>query len=355
MSTSKLFQPIKVGTQILQHRVVLSPMTRVRSTKKEHVPINPLMKTYYSQRASRPGSLLITEATCISPQAAGYDKVPGIWSDEQVAAWKEIADSVHANESSIFLQLWALGRTAYPATLREDGFELVGPSPVPTNQDHETPRALTVPEIHEYIQWYAKAAKNAVDGAGFDGVEVHCAYGYLADQFLQDTCNNRTDEYGGSVENRSRFPLEVVDAVVKAVGQEKTGIRISPWSAFQGMRMKDPIPQFTHFVSCVKAAHPNMAYLHVIESEVDGTADSNDFIRDIWAPKPLISCLGYTRETAIERADTKGDLIAFGKLYISNPDLPTRLENDVPLTPYNSKTFYTPGEVGYTDYAFAEA
>jgi NADPH2 dehydrogenase len=197
---------------------------------------------------------------------------------------------------------------------------------------------LTIPEIQEYIQWFAKAATNAVHGAGFDGVEVHCANGYLPDQFLQDKSNQRTDEYGRSVENRSRFPLQVIDAITKAIGEEKTGVRISPWSTFQGtfkflllvwqtlienpchlpgMKMDNPIPQFSHFVTSLKSSHPDLAYLHAIEPE--GVSDeSNDFIRELWAPKPLITCQGYDRDSAIKTADTKGDLIAFGKWYISN-------------------------------------
>ncbi|KAF8957177.1 hypothetical protein BDZ97DRAFT_1737829 [Flammula alnicola] len=359
-STSQLFAPIKVGAHILQHRVVLAPLTRYRGTKKDHVPINPLMKTYYSQRSSRPGSLVITEATFISPQAGGYDNVPGIWSDAQIAAWKEITDAVHANGSYIYLQMWALGRTATPSVLKEDGFKLVAPSPIPIGEKYETPRALTIPEIHDYVQQYAKAAKNAVEGAGFDGVEVHCANGYLLDQFLQDVSNHRTDEYGGSVEGRSKFALQVVDAVVKAVGQERTAIRISPWGTYQNMKMKDPKPQFSHFIGSVGAAYPNISYVHAVEPDTPSEVESNDFIRNIWAPRPLITCGNYTRETAIERADTKGDLIAFGKHYISNPDLATRLQKNIPLAPFIVKTFYTPGdvegtEVGYIDYPFAES
>ncbi|KAF9477056.1 NADH:flavin oxidoreductase/NADH oxidase [Pholiota conissans] len=353
-SASKLFQPIKVGAVTLQHRVVLAPLTRFRSTPKGHVPVNPLMKTYYSQRGSRPGTLLITEATFITPQAVGYDGVPGIWNEEQIAAWKVITDSVHANGSSIFLQLWAHGRAANTKILQEDGHDFVAPSAIHFQPGAAPPRALTIPEIQDYIQWFGQAAHNAVHGAGFDGVEVHCANGYLPDQFLQDKSNQRTDEYGGSVENRSRFSLQVVDAVVKAVGEDRTGIRISPWGTFQGMRMDNPIPQFSHFISSVKSSHPDLAYLHAVEPLPEAVDESNDFIRELWAPKPLITCSGYDRESAIKTADTKGDLIAFGKYYISNPDLPTRLEKGIPLNEYNSSTFYTHDAAGYIDYPFAE-
>ncbi|KJA26679.1 hypothetical protein HYPSUDRAFT_198932 [Hypholoma sublateritium FD-334 SS-4] len=355
-SPQALFTPIKVGVQTLQHRVVLAPLTRYRSTQKEHVPITPLMTTYYSQRARHPGSLLVTEATFIAPHAGGYDHVPGIWSAPQIAAWKEITDAVHAEGSFIFLQLWALGRTAKPAVLSEDGFEHVAPSPIAISDKYETPRALTVGEIQQYVLDYAQAARNAVHEAGFDGVEVHCANGYLPDQFLQDVSNTRTDAYGGSVQKRSKFALEVVDAVVKAVGAERTGVRVSPWSTFQSMRMADPKPQFSYFANKLLLAHPDLAYLHAIESEEPSAEESNDFLRDIWAPKPFVTAGNYMRETAIERADASGDLVAFGRFYISNPDLVTRLENDVPLTPYNYSTFYTPETPeGYIDYPFYDA
>ncbi|KDR78078.1 hypothetical protein GALMADRAFT_138223 [Galerina marginata CBS 339.88] len=356
MSGSRLFEPITVGAKTLQHRVVLAPLTRFRSSRKEHVPTLPLMETYYGQRSSRPGSLLISEATFISAEGGGGDNVPGIWSKDQIAAWKKITDKVHANGSFIYLQIWALGRAGKPETLQEDGFEHVAPSAIPINEKSGTPRELTLSEIKQYVEWFAQAAKNAVEGAGFDGVEIHNANGYLSDQFLQDVSNQRTDEYGGSIEARSRFPLEVVDAIAKAVGEERIGIRLSPWGTFQGMKMADPIPQFSHFVNSIVAAHPNLSYIHVVEPDLPN--ESNDFLREIWAPRPFISCGGYTAETAVARADKDGDLIAFGKWYISNPDLPTRIEKNIPFNQYDPKTFYTrahlPGtEIGYIDYPFA--
>ncbi|KAF8147835.1 hypothetical protein B0H34DRAFT_758987 [Crassisporium funariophilum] len=368
MSTSKLFEPLKVGTKVLQHRVALAPLTRFKSTKKEHVPILPLVQTYYSQRGSRPGTLLITEATFIAARAGGYDNVPGIWNKDQIKAWRQITDSVHANGSFIYLQLWALGRAAYPAVLEAEGLPYVAPSPIAYKSRPEAvPRELTTVEAEEYVQLYAQAAKNAVFEAGFDGVEVHGANGYLVDQFLQDVSNQRTDKYGGSIEARSRFGLEVVKAVSDVVGEERTGIRVSPWSTFQDMKMDDPIPQYSHFVTALKAAHPNLAYLHAIEPPAEGSVthkesnpnESNDFLRDIWAPKPFLVAGGFTRETAIERADRTGDVIVFGKYFISNPDLPTRLEKNIPLNPYDAKTFYIPGEqegsnIGYIDFPFAE-
>ncbi|EPQ51315.1 FMN-linked oxidoreductase [Gloeophyllum trabeum ATCC 11539] len=217
MSLPKLFQPKQVGEITVQHRIVLAPLTRNRANK-EHVH-GDLAVEYYSQRASMPGTLLITEATYIARKAGGYPHVPGIWSEEQIAAWKAIdlylvVEAVHARGSYIFLQLWALGGDK--------------PSRLSSN-----PKAF-LPHLKEYVQLYATAAKNAVHGAGFDGVEVHCANGYLPDQFLQDICNKRTDEYGGSVENRCRFPLEIVQAITEVVGVRKTGVRISPWGTFGG-------------------------------------------------------------------------------------------------------------------------
>ncbi|PPQ91098.1 hypothetical protein CVT25_013136 [Psilocybe cyanescens] len=374
MSTSALFTPIQIGTSRLEHRIVLAPLTRFRSTQKEHVPVLPIMPTYYAQRASCSGTLLITEATYISAQAGGDDNVPGIWSPEQIAAWKEVTDAVHAQKSFIYLQLWSLGRAATPSTLIEDGLDFVAPSAIPMKpSSKEIPRALTIPEIQTYLQQYATAAHNAVHLAGFDGVEVHSANGYLLDQFLQDVSNQRQDEYGGSVEGRSRFTLEAVDAVVREVGAERVGIRLSPWSAFQGMKMADPIPQFTHLVSSLIAAHPTLAYLHAIEPPHSAPPhESNDFLRKLWKSPPssssstssstrvFISCDGYTRDTAIARADSDGDVIAFGKSFLANPDLPYRLKNNIPLNAWDKKTFYRrahlPGtEIGYIDYPFAAA
>ncbi|KAF5316371.1 hypothetical protein D9619_006875 [Psilocybe cf. subviscida] len=358
MSSSKLFQPITVGASKLQHRVVLAPLTRVRSTAgKEHVPVNPLMSNYYSQRGSRPGTLLISEATFIAPRAGGLNRVPGIWSEEQITEWKKITEAVHAKGSFIYLQLWALGRAARPDNIQAEGYDVQAPSPIPINAGDHVPRELTVTEIHEYVDLYVQAASNAVHKAGFDGVELHGANGYLIDQFLQTNTNERTDEYGGSVENRSRFGLEVVDAVVKAVGEQRTAIRLSPWGTYQSMKMKDPKPQFTHFVSALKASYPDFSYIHLVESEDEPSAieESNDFIRDIWLPRPLVTCQNYNRDTAIKQSEKTGELIAFGKWFIANPDLPDRIEKDIPFTPFNVNTFYTSTEEGYTDYPFAEA
>ncbi|KAF7342493.1 putative inactive dehydrogenase EasA [Mycena venus] len=359
---SKLFEPIKVGNIALQHRVVLAPLTRYKADEA-HVPYLPLVAEYYGQRASRPGSLLITEATFIAARAGGYSHVPGIWSPEQIAAWKSVTQAVHAKGSFIFMQLWALGRAANYAQMQSEDPSLpyVSASDVPLSSRSGPLRALTVAEIKEYVGLYAQAAKNAIE-AGFDGVEVHGANGYLVDQFLQDVSNKRTDHYGGNVENRARFALEVIDAVAAAIGAERTAIRFSPWSPFQEMGMPDPLPTFSYVISELAARYPSLAYLHLVEPRVSGnsereaaTHESNDALHALWAPRPFVRAGGFTRESALEAAEN-GDLVAFGRQYISNPDLPARLEKDVPLTAYDRSTFYLVGEnspQGYTDQAFA--
>ncbi|KAH9031923.1 hypothetical protein EDB85DRAFT_2145853 [Lactarius pseudohatsudake] len=295
----KLFQPIQVGTANLQHRVVLAPMKRARADGQNVL--------------------------------GGAANVPGIWSDEQIAAWKTITDAVHANGSSIYLQLWVLGRVAEGDVLRKaGGYEVVAPSAIAL-EGHETPRPLTVAEIKEYVQLYASAAENAVLQAGFDGVEVQVTGGYLPDQFLQPATNTRTDEYGGSLENRLRFVLEVTDAVVKAVGANKVGLRVSPYLTIQGMGMPDPIPTYTKLVTSIRDSYPDFAYLHVIE------------ITHIVGP----------RDTAIEVVEKEGGLVAFGRYFISNPDLPRRLKENIELALDNPVTWWTQGAEGYTDYPFA--
>ncbi|KAJ7067751.1 hypothetical protein B0H15DRAFT_787320 [Mycena belliarum] len=369
MSSSQLFKPLQVGPVALQHRVVLAPLTRYKATT-EHVPFLPLVAEYYGQRASRPGTLLITEATFIAARAGGYAHIPGIWSPAQIKGWKAVADTVHGKGSFIFMQLWALGRAADAAQLLSESPEhaYVSASDVPLAGHDEVPRALTIAEINEYVALYAQAAKNAIV-AGMDGVEIHNANGYLPDQFLQDVSNTRTDEYGGSIENRARFTLAVVDAVVAAIGAERTAIRLSPWSPFQGvelpegMRMADPLPTFAYVVSALAARHPGLAYVHLVEPRINGNAsceggahDSNDPLRALW-PGPLVRAGGFARAEALKTAEG-GDMVAFGRLFISNPDLPTRLEKDVPLTAYNRETFYLVGENtprGYTDQPFAVA
>ena len=361
MSDSRLFTPLRIGRNDLKHRMVMAPLTRYRADDS-HVPL-PFVKEYYAQRASVPGTLLITEATFITPQAGGYANVPGIWSPQQISAWTEVTKAVHEKGSFIYLQLWALGRTADPANLKAEGnFELVSSSASPLEgHGPHPPRALTVTEIQQWVKDYAQAAKNAIE-AGFDGVELHGANGYLIDQFTQDMVNHRTDEYGGSIENRSRFGLEATKAVVDAIGADRTGIRLSMWSTFQGMRMKDPVPQFTHLIEGLKSL--GLSYLHVVESRISGNADVEatekiDFAIDIWGKtSPVLIAGGFKPDSATRAVDAEYEnhdiAIVFGRLFIPNPDLPFRIKEGIQLTPYNRELFYNKTqEHGYTDYPFS--
>ncbi|KAJ7612370.1 hypothetical protein DFH06DRAFT_1109579 [Mycena polygramma] len=368
--SAQLFQPIVVGPVSLKHRVVLAPLTRLRADAKTYVPLLPLVKDYYTQRGSTPGTLLISESITITTKAGGYPSMPGISTPEQIKAWKEVVDSVHAQGSFIFLQMVALGRGSLPAVLEADDptFPFISASDIPIVKGERKPQALTIPEIQEYVGLYVQAAKNGME-AGFDGVEIHGANGCLVDQFQQDISNNRTDIYGGSVENRARFTLEVVKAVTSAVGESKTAIRFGPWSPFAGMGMADPVPTFSYLVSEIKRLYPNFAYIHLIEPRIsadssvetssENATQSNDFIREIWGDRPLISAGGFNRESAIKLAEQrKNSLVSFGRHFIANPDLPLRLEKNIPLHPYDRPTFYLPGQdvpTGYTDQPFANA
>ncbi|KIW80307.1 hypothetical protein Z517_06922 [Fonsecaea pedrosoi CBS 271.37] len=358
---SRLFEPLKVGHLTLQHRLVMAPLTRYRADDSH--AILPMATTYYAQRSCVPGTLLISEATIISQRAGGYDNVPGIYTPEQIAAWKRVTDAVHAKGSHIYLQLWALGRTADPKSAAAQGIELVSSSPTPLSSEAPVPRELRVDEIRGFVDDYAQAARNAVEGAGFDGVEIHAANGYLIDQFTQDVCNKRTDEYGGSVEKRSRFGLEVARAVVAAVGAHRTGIRLSPFSPFNGMKMRDPLPQFTHFMEGLKPL--NLAYMHLVESRISGNADVEatekiDPLIATWADvSPVLIAGGFTPASARRAVDEeykdRDVAIVFGRYFISTPDLVFRIANNIDLTKYNRGTFYTPkSEVGYIDYPFSK-
>ena len=316
--------------------------------------------------------------------------------------WK-VVEAVHARGSFIFMQLFATGRAARPSVLKLDdpSFPYVGAGDIPlADRNHERPRPMTVLEIKEYIQLFATAASNAVNEAGFDGVEIHGANGYLVDQFLQTTANNRPDEYGGSINNRIRFSLEVVDAVASAVGPQRVGFRISPWSDFQGqwasrfrtdvqrvlivlildMRMPDPLLTFRALVSRLHDTYPDLGYLHAVKPRIAGAAEreskvdeSNDDLCKIWGSRPYLAAGGFTREDAIQTAEEKGGLVVFGRHFISNvcylhllipstnlschaqPDLPTRLLKGLPLTPYDRATFYIQDRVkGYTDCPFSQ-
>ncbi|OCB91223.1 NADH:flavin oxidoreductase/NADH oxidase [Sanghuangporus baumii] len=405
-ATKKLFQPIRVGNVQLSHRIVLAPLTRTRADDA-HVP-TPTMVEYYAQRASVPGTLLLAEGTFIAAKAGGLNNAPGIWSDAQIEGWKKVADAVHAQGSYIYMQLYANGRAPDPHVLFSPDspihaqgsyiymqlyangrapdphvlfspdspsnpggpYPFVAPSPIPlsTSDQSIVPRELTHEEILEYIELFGQAAYNAVYRAGFDGVEIHCAHGYLIEQFIDDRANRRTDQWGGSIDNRIRFPLEVIKKVVSVVGEERTGFRLSPFSTFQDMRMDHPYPTFAALTARVREAYPRLAYLHVVEPRIAGAVDrvalegeSNNFLRSIWkAPDSLkngsvyLSAGGYNPETAIEHAGKGDELVVFGRYFISNPDLPARIKKGIPLTPYVRSKFYTGAHEGYTDYPFAD-
>ncbi|KAL5048104.1 hypothetical protein BDW71DRAFT_206045 [Aspergillus fruticulosus] len=360
-SQSPLFQPLRIGNVTLNHRVVMAPLTRLRADAK-HVQL-PMATTYYEQRASVPGTLLISEATIISPQHGGYPHAPGIWNEEQVAAWKKITDTVHAKGSYIFCQFVAVGRVADPATLKADGgYEVVAPSAIPLDAENGAiPKELTEEDIRALIQDFATAAKNAIK-AGFDGVEIHGANGYLVDQFLQDVTNKRTDAWGGSIPNRARFGLEVARALVDAVGADRVGFRLSPWNTWQGMKMADPVPQFRYLAEKLKEL--NLAYLHVIESRVINNVDCEktegvEFLLDIWGrTSPVLVAGGYNpanAEAAFTEYRDNDIAVVFGRHFISNPDLPFRIKEGLPLNKYDRDSFYAPmQEAGYVDYPFSE-
>jgi NADPH2 dehydrogenase len=318
------------------------------------------MVEYYDQRASVPGTLLITEGTFLSARAGGYRNVPGVYTQEHIEAWRKVTEAVHEKGCFIFCQLWSLGRAADPEVAAAEGFEILSSSPNPIDTLHAVPRPMEIPDIESAIEDYAQAARNAIV-AGFDGVELHGANGYIIDQFLQDRCNGRQGQYGGNIVNRSRFGIDVVQAVVSAVGAKRTAIRLSPWSTFNGMRMEETIPQFSHFIR--KLNDFGLAYLHLVESRIAGNADVEqdetlDFALDLWSGPTLLAG-GYTPISAKRLVDKekshKDIVVVFGRHFISTPDLPFRIYRGLDLNPYNRDTFYTPkSSKGYIDYPFSE-
>ncbi|KAJ5894532.1 Aldolase-type TIM barrel [Penicillium taxi] len=358
---SNLFKPLRVGRIEVSNRIVLAPLTRCRNDDK-HIPLF-FVKDYYAQRGSTPGTLLISEGALITPRAGLWDNSPEIHTDAQVAMWKEVTDAVHAKGSYIYMQIFAMGRVASHEQLKkEDNFDLVSSSATPLCADGPIPRALSESEIEEYIADYVQAARNAIS-AGFDGVEIHSANGFLLDQFLQDTCNKRTDCWGGSIQNRVRFTLEVTRAVAAAIGADRTGIRLSPFSPYNGMKMENPLPTFKYLAQELRKL--KIAYTHLIESRVSGaeTIDALDsldfFLKAYEDASPVIVAGGYKSDSAREAVDIQyrghDILVAFGRPFISNPDLPFRIKDNVKFAPYDRDTFYTPGtSKGYTDYEFSD-
>ena len=357
---SKIFQPLRVGNVELKSRIAMAPLTRYRADDS-HVPL-PFVTEYYAQRASIPGTLLITEATFIASQAGGYSNVPGIWNTEQISAWKKVTAVMHAKGSFIYMQIWALGRTADPTILLEESGIPVKSASDLHFKTGPNPQPLTEEEIWEYVGWYTQAAKNAID-AGFDGVEIHGANGYLVDQFIQDVSNKRVDDWGGSLKNRARFALEVTKAVIDAVGAERTAIRLSPFSVFQGMKMQDPKTQFSYLVQELKKL--KLSYLHLVESRVAGSADIEaaedlNFLIDIWdSTSPVFIAGGFNAALAYKAVDDeykdRDIVIVFGRYFTSNPDLVFRIERQIEFTPYDRGRFYNKKqEDGYTTWEFSK-
>ncbi len=352
-----LFTPVPLGDLELSNRIVMAPLTRNRAGDG-NVP-QPMAVEYYRQRAS--AGLIITEASQISPQGVGYPATPGIYSPEQVAGWRKVTRAVHTEGGHIFIQLWHVGRISHPS-LQPAGALPVAPSAIRPQgqaityegpQDFVEPQALEKEEIKTIVQQFREAAENAM-AAGFDGVEIHAANGYLIDQFLRDGSNHRTDEYGGSVENRCRFLNEVLDAVLSVMDSSRVGVRISPENEFNDMYDSDPQATFDYVAEML--APRNLAYLHVIERNMVNGESKLDYkkLKSLFAGHYMANS-GYTLETA-QAAITKGeaDSVSFGALYIANPDLVARFMERAPLNTPDPDTFYGGDEHGYTDYAFLE-
>ena len=349
---SQLFDPLQVGDLNLPNRIVMAPLTRCRAGAGR-VP-NALMAEYYAQRAS--AGLILSEATSVSPRGVGYPDTPGIWSAEQVQGWKKVTKAVHDAGGRIFLQLWHVGRISHPDYL--DGELPVAPSAIAPQghvsllrpqRDYVIPRALDLSEIPGIIEAYRKGAENA-KLAGFDGVEIHGANGYLLDQFLQDSTNRRNDAYGGPVENRARLMLEVTDAAISVWGPGQVGMHLAPRGDAHTMGDSDPMNTFGHVAE--QLGKRGIAFIFTRES-LGKDRISLELKRRFGGV--LIANEGFDREKAIRAIESgEADAVSFGKLFISNPDLPERLKLDAPLNPFHPETFYGYGledpRAGYTDY-----
>lgn len=364
-----LFDSLQVGDLELPNRIVMAPLTRMRSKQPGNVP-HALNAQYYAQRAS--AGLIISEATQVSQQGQGYPATPGIHSTEQVDGWKLVNDAVHAAGGRIFLQLWHVGRISHPSHQPNNQLPVAPSAIAAQNSGTFTsdwqptpiliPRALEVAEIRSIVEDFKTGAANA-KAAGFDGVQVHGANGYLLDQFLQDGSNKRNDEYGGPIENRARLLLEVVDAAVEVWGPARVGVRLSPYGTFNDMQDSDPLRLFNYVLAQLDSR--GIAFVDLIEprSSAAGTQDQNLEGRPDTAAifrkafkGVLISAGGYTPETAIQAvAQGKADAISFGRFFISNPDLPERIAKKAALNAYDRSTFYGGSEAGYVDYPRLES
>ena len=360
---SRLFTGVRVGPYEFAHRVVLAPLTRMRA--EDGARPGPLMAEYYAQRTSK-GALLISEATIAAANGNGYLGAPGLFDDRQIAGWRLVTDAVHAKGGKIFLQLYHAGRQSN-SEVQPAGSQPVGPSAIPhggvaytkSGWVPNTPnRALEIEEIAGLVESFRRAAERGV-AAGFDGVELHAANGYLFDQFLQDGSNKRRDSYGGSFGNRTRILLEVTRAVISVWGSDKVAVRLGPSGSWGDMSDSDPVGLFTYVAE--QLGKLDLAYLHLIEPRVLGNVDDDSRDQNPVAAQLIrkhykgiiIAAGGFKGDTAeaiVEAGDA--DLVAFGRDFIANPDLPARLRNKLPLNPYDRPTFFGGTDVGYTDYSF---
>ena len=355
--TTTLFTPIQVGPYTLRNRIVMAPLTRSRAADGNRP--HELNALYYAQRAS--AGLIVSEATQVVPEGQGYVSTPGCYSDAQMAGWRRVTDAVHAAGGRIFLQLWHVGRISH-VEFQPDGGAPVAPSAIRAKgqaytskgfEDFSEPRALAIDEIPGIVAGYRTGARRAIE-AGFDGVEVHGANGYLLDQFMKDGANRRDDAYGGSIENRTRLLREVMDAVITEIGADRTALRISPENSANDLVDSDPFPLFMAVARALSGK--GLAYLHVVEGDMLAKKDAPPTGFDYAALKEAfggvyMANLNFDKARASAAvAEGRADLIAFGKLFISNPDLVTRFLLDAPLTKPDSKTFYGGDAHGYTDY-----
>jgi N-ethylmaleimide reductase len=370
---TKLFEPTELGEIAIANRIVMAPLTRNRSPNA--VP-NELNVKYYAQRAG--AGLIITEATAITHQGQGYADVPGLYTKEALAGWKKVTDAVHAAGGKIVVQLWHVGRISH-TSLQPNGGKpvsstakvaksktyLVNPDGTGSFAPTSEPRALELGEIPGIVEDFRKAARAAIE-AGFDGVEIHGANGYLIDQFLRAGINDRVDQYGGSIENRARFLFEVVGAVTKEIGEGRTAIRISPVTPANDASDTDPQPLFTHVVEGL--AKYGLSYIHIVEGQTGGARNFHqgdtpfdyDALRAAYraagGKAAWMTNNGYDRQMAIDTVESgKADVVAFGKPFIANPDLVRRLKEQAPLNTHDTTTFYGGGEKGYADYPTLEA
>lgn len=358
---NRLLTPLQLGAYTLNNRVVMAPLTRMRADA-DLVPTD-LNVEYYRQRSS--AGLIITEASQISKLGQGYPATPGIYSDKQVGGWKKVTDAVHKEGGRIFLQLWHVGRISHSSFHPEEGLP-VAPSAIRpegetltsgwTQVPFETPRALETKEIKTLLQDYKQAAINA-KSAGFDGVELHSANGYLLNQFLHEKTNHRTDEYGNSAENRARLSLEAIDELIKVWGAGKVGIRLSPFTSAGDIYDPEALPAYEYLVKELNSRQ--LAYVHFVRARPTEIEDQKVFEKEkeLWNQYSgtIIAADGFTAKTATECLENKwADAVAFGRNFISNPDLPQRIEMEAVLNPYDRSTFYGGNEKGYIDYPFLD-